>query len=656
MREKKRQPCNINVSTEYKSARNKVNRELKKSKKEYYLRYFDDNKNNIRNIWKGIRSIINIKNTVSPKITQLSTNGNIIDNPLDVANTFNNFFANVGPTTERSIPKVPNISPESYLKRRLQYNFIVAHISNEEVLEIINNLENKSTGPSSIPIKLLKIIPDLIIIPLCKIINISFCTGVFPDALKVARVAPVHKGGSTLDVNNFRPISLLSIFDKIIEKLMHKRLYSYLEEHNVIFNNQFGFRKGNSTIHSLIQITEEIKSSIENGKHGCGIFIDLRKAFDTVNHQILLSKLEHYGVRCNALNWFRSYLYDRKQYVCINGSSSALKTINCGVPQGSVLGPLLFLIYINDLPGISNILSFFLFADDTNIYYESDNLTELESTVNVELKKLDTWLCVNRLSLNITKTNFVIFHPFNKPLIKTITLKIRNKAISEERYVKYLGVLIDSSLSWKFHIDNLQKKLSRTLGLLYKIRPFVNTDILMTLYYSIFYPHILYAIQVWGFSFECNKKKLVVLQKKIVRLISNNDSVPPRQGAIVHTNPIFTALKILKLNDVFDFQIASFVYDCLHKISPRQFSSWFVPCSDVHSHATRNSTRFDNHTFVSNLFIHQVRTTHYGLKSIKFYGSKLWNNIPDVIRQAKSKNIFKNRLKLHYLTFYDLVD
>ena len=219
------------------------------------------------------------------------------------------------------------------------------------------------------------------------------------------KVIPLHKDGSTQDLNNFRPISLLSIFDKIIEKIIHKRLYHFLEHHQILFENQFGFRKNNSTSYALMEITEKIKESIDSGKFGCGIFIDLRKAFDTVNHSILFKKLEH-GVRGVRLEWFISYLTDRKQHVFYNGESSNLKPISCGVPQGSVLGPLLFLIYINDLPNISTDLKFSLFADDTNIYFESDDLIKLEKVVNKELKNIFLWLNVNRLSLNVSKTNF----------------------------------------------------------------------------------------------------------------------------------------------------------------------------------------------------------------------------------------------------------
>ena len=403
----------------------------------------------------------------------MNIGGKIIDDDKELVTNFNNFFVNVGPNTENAIPKVPIILPSKFLKNRNQINFVIAHISNEEILDIINSLENKATGPFSIPVKLLSLIPDLIIIPLAYIIIImSLLTGVYPDLLKLVKVIPIHKGGSTQDVNNYRSISLLSIFDKIIEKLMHNRLYTFLEHHNILFHNQFGFRKNNSTVHTLVQITQMIKVSIDSGKYGCGIFIDLKKAFDTVNHEILLTKLEHYGIRGNMLHWFKSYLSNRKQYVSINGKSSLPLDISCGVPQGSVLGPLLFLLYINDLPNTSNVLNFYLFADDTNLYYESNSLQELEKTINKELNKLYLWLNINRLSLNIDKTNYLIFHPYNKPMKKHMTIKINKKAINEKVYIKYLGVLIDSTLNWKHQISNISKKISRAIGIMYKLRPF----------------------------------------------------------------------------------------------------------------------------------------------------------------------------------------
>ena len=649
---KKRQPDNLNIKRLYNIFRNRVNRELIKSKKEYYSKYFEDNKTNSKKIWEGIKSIININKSKNNTISQLKVNEKSIDDPIEIAKSLNDFFVNVGPKTEQSIPHNPITKPENYLTNKNQVDFFIEHISNEEILDTINNLESKSTGPQSIPVDLLKLIADLIVLPLCKIINNSFSSGIFPDALKVCKVVPIHKGGSMDELNNFRPISLLSIFDKIIEKLMHKRLYKFLETHNILFENQFGFRKNNSTSLALIQITEKIKETIDNKKFGCGIFIDLRKAFDTVNHNILLNKLEHYGIRGFALNWFNSYLSNRKQYVFHNGESSNLQPITCGVPQGSVLGPILFLLYINDLPNISNILQFYLFADDTNIYYEAENLDKLELVINKELKKLHTWLIVNRLSLNIDKTNFVVFHPYNKPLKKHITLKIYKKAISEKEQVKYLGITIDSTLSWRNHIDNVSNKISKTVGLLYKIRYFVDIKIIKTLYYSLVYPHLIYGIEVWGSAAETHLNKLLILQKKIVRLICYSDK---RQAdySFSPSNPLFYKLEIHKIHDIFKINLSKFIFKCLNKMTPVSFHSWYQLTSVLYRYGTRSKfVNIDNSIETKTLFVPTARTSYYGLKLSKVLGPKIWNTLPPLLRINESINNFNKKLKTFLINNY----
>ena len=650
---KKRQPTNDDIKRVYNLFRNRVIREIKKSKKIYYSEYFETHNNNIKKTWSGIREIVNLKNSDSQKISQLNINGVIIDNTKDIVTNFNNFFVNVGPSTDSSIPRSDNITPDKFLKDRNLTEFIISHVSEDEIIKIINSLENKSTGPYSIPLKLLKIIPDLIVKPLCRLINNSFSEGIFPDFLKIVKVIPIHKGNSIQDMNNYRPISLLSIFDKIIEKLMHIRLYNFLEDNNILYEKQYGFRKKNSTIFSLIEITEKIKESIDKNKFGCGIFIDLRKAFDTVNHDILLKKLDHYGIRGTPLEWFKSYLKDRLQYVFLNGESSDRDKITCGVPQGSVLGPLLFLVYINDLPNISKILDFYLFADDTNIYYEDYSLQELEKKINKELRSLYTWLSVNRLSLNIDKTNFVIFHPFNKPLKYNVTIKINKKALNEKKSIKYLGMLIDSTLSWKEHVSYLSKKLSRAVGILYKIRPFVNTKIMKNIYYALFYSHIVYAIEVWGSTGITNLNKIITLQKRVIRLMAYRDQFPVLPGPLFPSSPLFLELGLLKTNDIFVLQISKFIHKCLNFDIISNFDKWFKLNHEVHTHMTRSNYNYSNQINSNNLFIPFGRTTNYGLKLIKVNGPKIWNTLPFDVRNIKSLCNFKTALKNHFLETYN---
>ena len=648
---KKRQPNNEDVKRVYNLFRNRTIRELKKSKKNYYSEYFAEHSNNIKKIWSGIREIVNLKNSTSQKITQLKINGMDIDNPSDITTNFNDFFINIGPDTDSKIPVSQNIIPEAFLKERNQMDFVLAHVTEVEVLEIINTLDNKAMGPNSIPLKLLKLIPDLIIIPLCRLINKSFSSGKFPDLLKIVKVIPIHKGGSTQDMNNYRPISLLSIFDKIIEKLMHKRLYTFLEDNKILYDKQFGFRKNNSTVFSLIEITEKIKESIDNKKFGCGIFIDLRKAFDTVNHDILLRKLEHYGIRGITLDWFHSYLEERFQYVYLNGESSECKAITCGVPQGSVLGPLLFLIYINDLPNISKVLDFYLFADDTNIYYEDVSLKKLEKTINKELRNLYLWLSVNRLSLNIDKTNFVIFHPFNKPLKYNVTIMIHKKAISEKKFIKYLGVLIDSTLSWKNHISNTANKLSRAIGILYKLRPFVNIKIMKDIYYALIYSHLVYAIEVWGSACDVHLTKILTLQKRAVRVMTYKDQFPVIPGPLHPSNPLFLKLGLIKVKDIFTLQILKFIHKCINSYTISNFVLWFKLKKDEHTHLTRHNYNEASQVSTNKLSIPFGRTTHCGLKQIKVNGPKIWNSLPLDLRNIKSFLKFKSLVKNYLLGF-----
>ena len=295
---------------------------------------------------------------------------------------------NVADEITKTIPKTPQ-SPLDHLSNRTSNALFLTPVTFIEVNDLINTLNpSKSVGPNSIPIKLLKNLGSSVSPLVALLVNQSFQSGVFPVKLKIAKVITPFKKGNPELPSNYRPISLLPIFSKIFEKLMYRRLFRFLEVHNVLYSLQFGFQENHSIDHALVSLTEAIRNTLDNKRFGCGIFIDLQKTFDTVNHEILLSKLEHYGVRGCALEWFRSYLSDRKQYVSVNGSSSNLLPITCGVPKGSVIGPLLFLIYINDLPNASKKLNLYLFADDTNIYCESKDLSNLLKIVNKELRSI----------------------------------------------------------------------------------------------------------------------------------------------------------------------------------------------------------------------------------------------------------------------------
>ena len=623
----------------YKQFRNRIVNEIRESKKNYYHQYFDEHKSNMKILWKGIKSIISIKPGNAETISCLKDeDGTKVNDPVIMANEFNNYFINVASGITKKIPRTPK-SPLDYLSTPNLDSFFISPCTSNEVSSLIQSLKlGKSSGPNSIPVKLLKILDTPISNDLTLLFNESFVSGIFPNNLKIAKVIPIFKKGLATLKSNYRPISLLSIFSKLLEKIMHQRLYKFLEICEVLFCMQFGFRNGHSTDHALISLTETIKSSLDKSRFGCGIFIDLQKAFDTVNHDILLKKMEHYGIRGTALNWFNSYLSNRKQFVSVNGHSSSLCDISCGVPQGSVLGPLLFLIYINDLPNSSKFFSFFLFADDTNIYCESDDLALLTRKVNKELKKVKLWLDSNKLALNIEKTNFVLFHSPQKKLTGDVRLKIGKHDIQKTKYVKFLGVLMDEHLSWKHHTAELCKKLSRTSGIFFKVRHYCPLPMLVCLYNSLFSSFLNYCIAAWGLTFESYLNPLFRLQKRVLRCIKFEPFTAP-------SAPIFQALKILKLEDTLHLNILNFVYKAINRLSPSCFHNYFQPNSTIHKIGTRQATRGD-------LFKSLKNTTLYGLQTIQYFGSKLWNTLPLFIRVASSVAVFRSKLKTHFLDSY----
>ena len=304
----------------YKTVRNQIVSLCRQSKRDYYHNYFMVNSKNLKNTWEGIKSIINLDKNDKSNPTSLLINDELNNNPSNIANEFNNYFSKIAEKLQSTI-HTQGQDFNNYLHNKSEYNFFIKPTNKYEIIDTINiNINNKSSGPNSIPNIILQSIKLFIAEPLADIINLSFSTGTYIDKLKLSKIIPIYKEkGDKLSSINYRPISLLSNVNKIFEKLMYKRLYSFLEEQKSIYDYQFGFRQYHSTTHALIDLTEDVRKAIDNNKFSCGVFIDLQKAFDTVDHNILLKKLEYYGIRGIANDWFYSYLKNRKQYVSISG-------------------------------------------------------------------------------------------------------------------------------------------------------------------------------------------------------------------------------------------------------------------------------------------------------------------------------------------------
>ena len=304
------------------------------------------------------------------------------------------------------------------------------------------------------------------------IINTSICEGVFPSQLKSAKVVPVHKGGSKVDIENYRPISLLSAFSKIYEKVMYTRVYDFLSQNCILNENQFGFRKGRSCEQALLTAQNEILNSLGKKQISLLLLIDFSKAFDMVDHTILLEKLHHYGIRGIAHAWFKSYLTGRTQYVALDDKKSSLRDMIYGVPQGSILGPLLFIIYINDIPNIVDISTFIMYADDANILISGSTVAEIEEKFNSLSKKLEIWVSTNQLALNLKKTNYMIFSN-SKMHDMPFKPKIFNHFLERKFSSRFLGVIINENLTWNENILAIKAKMSRYVGILYKLKKYV---------------------------------------------------------------------------------------------------------------------------------------------------------------------------------------
>ena len=373
----------------YKKYRNKIIELIRQSKQTYYQRYFEQNKKDSKTIWQGIHEIISSrKNKNGGNVSAIISDDNTITDPVEIAQNFNNFFTSIGTNLQKKIlPTKKNFT--DYLKKPNSENFTIAPTTSDEISDLIHNLKSsKSVGPYSIPTKIMKISKEIISLPLSQLINDSISKGSFPNICKLAQVIPIFKNDSRLLCTNYRPISLLSNIRKSFEKVIHSRLNLFLEPNNHLYPDQFGFRIDYSTNDALMAIVERIQKQLDAGNYTARVFVDLRKAFDTVGHNILLEKLDYYGIRGVAKDWFRFYLANRKRYVTLNGSSSSMNPILTGVPQGSFLGLLLFLININDLCKCVEYSETFHFADDTDMLQSHSSLETLAKRMNLDLKNL----------------------------------------------------------------------------------------------------------------------------------------------------------------------------------------------------------------------------------------------------------------------------
>lgn len=651
-------PENINTFKNYRNLYNKI---IRLAKKMYFDKQLAFAQSDMKKTWKLLRYAINRKsNTKTNSINSIFKDNILLQNPLEIANTFNEFFTTVpldivNKLNPVSLSQNANLNSPTF-DTPAQFSFDGYPISEEEIFNAVSLLApKKSLDYNNISMFFIKKCIASIVPYIKHVFNLSIDTGIVPSQLKIAKIVPVLKNGDPRLPDNYRPIALLSNFSKIIEKIIYLRLYNFLDHHNLITSSQFGFRPNHSTIHPMILLSNFVSKAFNEKKHVLAIFCDLRKAFDTVNHDILLRKLHKIGIRGMALNWFENYLCNRKQFVTINNINSSLLDIVLGVPQGSILGPLLFLIYINDLP-YSSLLTSFLFADDTTLLHADSDIKSLYNTVNAEFSKITNYFRQNLLSIHPGKTKYILFSS-NRNLLANANsnnLKViindnnagennQSRIHTLERItgeednpaIKFLGLYIDPNLNFKFHTSIIRKKISSALFFMRKAKHILNKKALTSIYYALVHSHLIYAIQVWSTCSQANINMLFKLQKKAIRLIHNL----PYNG---HTESFFKKSKILPLPMLIDFFKIQFMNRFVQGFLPHSFArEWTV-----------NAERNINHSYhlrnENDVFIPFARTA-FVTNSPYHSFPRIWIdfNVPE-IKIQRDKFVFNKLLKNHF--------
>lgn len=624
----KRYPNNRNLKEKMERIEALIPKCFDDARNNYYRNRFKEVGTNPKAMWREVNEMLGKqKSQTIEKID--GEQGVTLYQPSEIAGEFNKYFSEVGKSMSAMIPKRSGnyLNIENWNNRNVvNESLVLESVSQNEVEMEIKELDiNKSAGYDGITNKCIKLNMEAISPPLTKLVNQCINVGAYPKLLKIQKITPIYKEGDKLKTSNYRPISVLPAINRILERIIYKRLYSFLNGTNFFYCKQFGFRSGVSTTTAIMELTDMIINNFEEKKVISSVFLDLKKAFDTIDRTILLDKLKHAGIRGNSYRLLESYLGDRTQCVDINGVISELRRIDIGVPQGSVLGPLLFLIYINDMAKLPLKGTLLLFADDSSLFYPGVNVSENIEDMKFDLNLISEYMITNKMTLNIAKTQYVNFRPPNKKIPRT-QLDFQGQIIEEASAVKYLGIIINNNLNWNEHIGHIIKKISPAIGIIGKFRNKIPTNVLRMIYHSLVQSHLTYMIEVWGSQRGYAFKSLQTLQKRALKNVYN---LEPRFSTQVLFQKITSG--ILPVRGLYSHRISIWVYKRVHNLvySNITFSR------PAHGRGMRRE---------HNLGIAWTKT-EYGKQKISYIGPAIYNEIPDEVKTLNSLKKFENELK-----------